>query len=368
MRLPGDDDANRTPSIMGTQPAGSILENRCYNKPSGEWLVERFYSCVYVSDLNGHGVTNKNKADGGRMNYNDVEIYVNRSEDHGRRVDIKFRAVPKLSGLGLSTILQVWPKCSIPGQSCNFDEPFAYEQIYDNEPFEMTFTKTFDAPDSGQVTAPQISFEMRHVSTGSGPVGSYKPAPLPYKIGNAPPLRCDSFARMRNTSDCVFNGAFPILAFSPKYNVPEIEWHVTQAQKSELPGASQQSPLHKATAAETTATRNIACKDTLAWPDRPADGSQQCDEYPFAAAREGAQAGGSARTYHPECGMTRGGLPLFNEDSGPVGYSVCMLSSSQNQSAGSALTWFYQKYRINDGEEFSVTSLAGTPPTPAPVS
>jgi len=369
LRQSGDGDANRAPSVMGTQPSGSILESRCYNKPSGEWLVERFYSCVYVSDLNGHGVTNSKGADGGRMNYNDVEIYVQRSEAHGRIVDIKFRAIPKLSGRGTSTILQVYPKCSIPGESCSFSEPFAYKQIYDNKPVEMSFTKEFSAPaDEGDVTAPVISFEMKHVSTGGTPVDSYKPAPLPYKVGSAPTLRCDKFKAMRGTSDCVFSGAFPILAFSPKYNVPEVEWHVTQAQQSGLPGASQQFPLHKATDAETAETRSIACKYTQAWPDRPADKSQQCDEYPFAAAREGARPGTTARTYHPECGMTRGGNPLFNEESGPIGYSVCMLSTSQNGSAGSALTWFYQKYRINYGEAYSVKALQGEPPTPAPVS
>lgn len=359
-----------TESQMGTasaQPGGSILESRCYNQSSGSWLVERFYSCVYVDDLNGHGVRGDKGQNGDRMNYENVEIEIRRSDDHGRRIDVTFRAIPKLSGLGLNTILEIYPTCSYPGGTCGFNEPKGYEQIYDNTPVEFSWWAEFDAPAAGDVSAPQIEFEMRHVSTGGTPVDRYKPAPLPYVLGAAPTMRCDSFARMRGTSDCIFPGAFPIIAFSPEYNVPEAEWHISQAQQSGLPGATRAFPLHRGTVAQSNASASIACRDTLAYPVRPA--RKQCDEYPFKATTEGAQLGGlgSERTFHPECGMTRDNVELFQERTGPDGFSVCMINGSQNGTAGSALTWLFQRYRIGEGEAFAVKAIAGTAPVPGPV-
>ena len=39
---------------------------------------------------------------------------------------------------------------------------------------------------------------------------------------------------------------------------------------------------------------------------------------------------GAERTIHPKCGMTRDGVELFPQASGPTGFSVCMINGSQN--------------------------------------
>lgn len=348
------------------QPPNSILQPQCYDKAPGVWTEERFYSCVYVKDLNGHGVRGDKGQDGGRMNYVDLEIYISRNELHGRKLDIGFRAIPKLSGLGASSILEFYPKCSIPGGSCTFDPIKGYENIHDNEPVEFEFSKIFDAPAEGTATAVQLSFDMKHVSTGAGPT-AYKPAPLPYSVGQAPMVRCDSYKGMRGTSDCIFVTAMPLISFSPKYNVPEAEWHITKAQASGLPGGSEDFPLHRATPEQQSASAQIACKSTSAYPPRPA--GKQCDEYPFKAAKEGAQMSGAGteRTIHPQCGMTRDGVELFPQASGPTGFSVCMINGSQNGSAGSGLSWLYQRFRVGYLEEFVIMSQPGTAPVPGPV-
>lgn len=76
---------------------------------------------------------------------------------------------------------------------------------------------------------------------------------------------------------------------------------------------------------------------------------------------------GTERTIHPQCGMTRDGVELFPQASGPTGFSVCMINGSQNGSAGSGLSWLYQRFRVGYLEEFVIMSQPGTAPVPGPV-
>jgi len=89
----GDPDE---PSARGaySQPSGSILQSQCYQKGPGQWTVERFYSCVYLDTHDGHGVRGDKGGNGGYMVYKDVEIFISRSDDHGRRINVGFRAIP----------------------------------------------------------------------------------------------------------------------------------------------------------------------------------------------------------------------------------------------------------------------------------
>ncbi|MFD3426835.1 LGFP repeat-containing protein [Nocardia fluminea] len=364
---PTPESGNREgPAVAGTQPVGSILPAKCYEKGPGEWMIERHYSCIYLNDLNGHGVRGDRGADGGQMNYVDLEISLKRVPEHGRKFEVAFRAVPKLSGIAAKSILEVYPKCrQIAGNSCTFEPVKGWQQIYTDEPVEFSWTTVLDEPTPGQVTGPQIYFEMKHVSTGGTPIERYRPAPLPYTVGEAPVVRCDNYTSLQS-SGCIFPAAPAVLDYGPSKNVPEVSWHVYQAQQSGLPGATVENPLHRATAAESDATRKIACLNTLAYPPRPA--GKQCDEYPFAAAREGAQLSGvgTERTFHPECTMIRDGHDVFPETTGPTGFSVCMVNGSQNGSAGSSIGQLHRFARIDIGQPYIVKTYPGVAPVPGP--
>lgn len=187
----------RGAQIMATQPSGSVLRSHCYDEAPGVWTIDREYACVYVPDLEAHNIkSDKTGQSGGGMNYRDLEISVTRDEYHGRKMNVEFRAIPDLAGLGVSSILEIYPKCTSLAP-CTFSPTKGYTNIYDGEPVEFSFETTMNSPSAeGQVTAPEIYFEMKHVSTGSGPT-YYKPATLPYKFENSPVIRCDRPASKR---------------------------------------------------------------------------------------------------------------------------------------------------------------------------
>jgi hypothetical protein len=159
-------------------------------------------------------------------------------------------------------------------------------------------------------------------------------------------VRCDTAVPGQPTTGCVIPGITPGITYNSAY-YPEFGAHVSKAQQSGLPGGWDQIPLHRLVDSTLqNANRTKACPDS--WMRPP---GKTCDEYPFASTNEGAfTGGGTARTW-PECQIT---LPAPSS-TGPTGYSVCMISGTENSSAGSVLnSVLYVPNRVIDGDAFYV--------------
>lgn len=159
------------------------------------------------------------------------------------------------------------------------------------------------------------------------------------------PARCDNATPGRSNVGCVVPDYIPIQAFSRSGAYPEFAYHVSQAQASGLRGGSRANPLTRTTdAARVAANAAAACPNSPLLPRPP---GRSCDEYPFRSTYEGAASGGTARSF-PLC------LTADPPGSGPVGFSRCMIDSSQNSGAGGVLGGFYSSNRVIDGDKFAV--------------
>ncbi len=145
---------------------------------------------------------------------------------------------------------------------------------------------------------------------------------------------------------CVFPYWTPQLTFSSLAN-PAFMQHVTAALASGLPGSPSTGALHRMQdPALTSLNGNTACP-SASWLVRPS--GHQCGEYPFRSTYEGAASGGTARTYS-WCQITLQNPP----STGPVGFSICMIPSIQNASAGGILGSLYSANRVIEGDGFYV--------------
>ncbi|WP_435875254.1 NucA/NucB deoxyribonuclease domain-containing protein [Pseudarthrobacter enclensis] len=159
-------------------------------------------------------------------------------------------------------------------------------------------------------------------------------------------VRCDTAVPGKTTTGCVIPGITPGITYNSAY-YPAFAAHISKAQQSGLPGGWDQIPLHRLV--DTTlqaANRNKACPSS--WV-RPA--GKSCDEYPFSSTHEGAYTGGGTARTWPGCEIT---LPQPSS-TGPTGYSVCMITATENSSAGSALdSVLYAPNRVIAGDSFYV--------------
>jgi len=125
--------------------------------------------------------------------------------------------------------------------------------------------------------------------------------------------------------------------------LPTFTTHVSQALTSGLHGGNIYDPVHRTTdATRIAANRSAACGNPPSVP------SFSCDEYPFASTYEGAASGGTARSF-PNC------LFLDPPATGSSGYSRCMISATENLSAGGTLVNVYTGQRILDGDPLFVS-------------
>lgn len=162
----------------------------------------------------------------------------------------------------------------------------------------------------------------------------------------APKIRCDrDYPGRPNSVGCVFPQQSASLDLNDYYNA----WatHVIWAQANGLP-----TVLHRATLAEKNANRAIACASA----PKPRPTGYQCDEYPFASAKEGAAAGtGGVRvpdifysTPGDFCGMPP--APA----TGPGGWSICLIPAADNQEGGQVLNNIYKAFRVIPGDAYSL--------------
>ncbi|MFF1405147.1 NucA/NucB deoxyribonuclease domain-containing protein [Streptomyces sp. NPDC058294] len=142
-------------------------------------------------------------------------------------------------------------------------------------------------------------------------------------------FRCDDTFWARNNRTrvknpgCVFPGFAPTFALShTDSKVKESARHIADAQRAITghPGAS--TPLHRITDKTTIDKHRTAMCGRIHAPS-----GKDCDEYPFAATKEGG---------NPRRGSTR------------------IISASDNRTAGARLGGFYKSQRVLDGDAYYV--------------
>ncbi|MBH1935824.1 hypothetical protein I5Q34_16370 [Streptomyces sp. AV19] len=154
----------------------------------------------------------------------------------------------------------------------------------------------------------------------------YTPGGFTYKSAK---YRCDDMfwgpnKRTKNPG-CVFSSVSPVFSLSHSdAKVKQSANHILDAQRKIAghPGAS--TPLHRITDEKTiNAHRRAMCAKV----HNPDPKKYDCDEYPFAASREGG---------NPNRGSTR------------------IISAGDNRSAGARLGGFYKAQRVLNGDGYYV--------------
>ncbi|MBA2725792.1 MAG: hypothetical protein H0U53_07375 [Actinobacteria bacterium] len=184
-----------------------------------------------------------------------------------------------------------------------------------------------------------------------------------------PIVRCDNATAGLTYVGCVIMDGAPNVLYS-RLKYPEFVQHVDAAQESGLPGKYigqgwGNLPMTRLMD-PTLKSRNQSTACPSAYP-RPPDKS--CDEYPFAASYQGAYTGtnigapsGNGCADHEFCGVPRTfswcSIELGQPGStGFYGYSVCMISATQNSGAGGVLSGAFKKHRMLDGDPFFVAAV-----------
>jgi hypothetical protein len=155
-------------------------------------------------------------------------------------------------------------------------------------------------------------------------------------------VRCD-IPRSGSGIGCVVPWYAEILHYRDS-RVPTIARHVTEAQRSGLPGATLSNPLTY-TSDDAIQRRNRA----LACGDAPSTPTVWCDEYPPAITRNGLTGGGTRRSPGAWCQF-----PGVNPGRGPTGVSVCMVPASEQRSQGGSHAAFIIAQHILDGDRFRI--------------
>ncbi|MFJ3879137.1 hypothetical protein ACIPW5_16900 [Streptomyces sp. NPDC090077] len=150
-------------------------------------------------------------------------------------------------------------------------------------------------------------------------------------------VRCDNATAGRPGIGCVIPLAASNLVYT-RTATPELADHVTKAQASGLP--SRLTRTEDPSVIDSNRTK--ACGSAPSVPDK------SCDEYPIATSQQGLNAGGTRRT-QPGCGFA--GVPT---GTGPVGASVCMIATADNNSQGGTNTQFFRRDRVLQGDPFNV--------------
>jgi hypothetical protein len=159
------------------------------------------------------------------------------------------------------------------------------------------------------------------------------------------PVRCDNDTAGASGPGCVFPDYPSALIYSWSAN-PSLATHVYQAQQSGLPGGTYDAPLTRNTD-DTLADANYqdACGDA-----RSITGLS-CDEYPVKSSQQGLafETGGDRRTF-PGCAFD----DLPENETGPLGVSVCMINVADQNAQGGLNTQFYRANRVLDGDPFVI--------------
>lgn len=180
-------------------------------------------------------------------------------------------------------------------------------------------------------------------------------------------VRCDNTITNRKAG-CVIPAFTPTKLYSRSAH-PNFAKHVEAAQASGLPGKT--APLHRLIdSALREKNGNTACPRGVSWLPRPGAGTPdayECDEYPFRSTYEGAwtwymptdpEAEAAIKRMgrtHPWCQVT---FPYVPRQTGPNGFSICMIPGEENGDAGNELGEFYADQRALDRDKFFVKFIS----------
>jgi hypothetical protein len=344
----------RAPEPTVIQPANSAIQDFCYNFSPGVWNTEAHYSCGY-KNVSGVLRLPRTATDVGTIAYtleHEERLSPNDLFENELRTNI---IVKEASKQAVGARVTVTPTC-VGGGGCKIfpaSRTATVGGVGSNILFDFdVHVNTPSTAEGGGLSTPIISFDQAW-TPGAGEEW------IPGTLGDvrSATMRCDNYDYLSYAgAGCVFAEATSAVDFGPSKNLPEIAWHTIQAQESGLPGRN--TPLHRATPAETAATEKIACVGPRYPSPRPA--GKECDEYPYKSSFEGAQFAPSPRTFNPPCGLKQ----IF-DSVGNAGFSVCLVDASQNSSQGSVLRQFYGQYRIRYGDPYQVYASGGTAPVPA---
>ncbi|MFH5211420.1 hypothetical protein ACHIPZ_24925 [Antrihabitans sp. NCIMB 15449] len=317
-------------------PPDAAIEPWCYDAAYQKWRVEPLYACAVFDDDPLHQPVLVEKNRGNKVVVGRFHLkYELESRIDAKTLNFTMRLriiVESATGEAAGAKVKVIPQCT--QTPCQVREPPASEGGVLNEGSKVLVEfKVKPSSDPSPLSTPIMQFDL-DMSPAPGMRWSEK------RDGGKqyPTIRCDNYTYLSGMG-CVFAEATPALDYGPDMLVPEVGWHIQQAQQSGLPGATKENPLHRATTVQRDESARIACRGPLYPSPRPA--GKQCDEYPFKSAVEGAQNGGGPRTHGDPCK-----LPLISPGSGPVGFSVCILSAQQNSSAGTAIELMFSRYRV----------------------
>lgn len=179
-------------------------------------------------------------------------------------------------------------------------------------------------------------FSTDSTLTADFPGGTYSTAtPAPFNV------RCDNATPGNAKAGCAIWYVPGELTYA-RSALPTFTTHVMEAISSGLHGGSILDPVHRTTDPNLNDLNGrTACASAPSLP------LLSCDEYPFRSTYEGAASGGVARSF-PNC------VFLDPPATGPVGFSRCMISATENSSAGGILSGVYRNQRLLDEDPFFV--------------
>lgn len=170
---------------------------------------------------------------------------------------------------------------------------------------------------------------------------------LPFNYAGASPVRCDREYKSISAG-CIMTKGQVAIGYD-RASHPNFAKHVTDAQKSGLPGKS--TALKRLKPGQSSAkNRSKACPSRLKRPS-----GYSCDEYPFASTQQGAYYGGGTGRTFSQCKISDKAYPVGAK--GGKGYSACMIPQKENSAAGSELSKFFKESRVLTGDSFFVQIL-----------
>ncbi|MGW7516420.1 NucA/NucB deoxyribonuclease domain-containing protein [Streptomyces sp. NPDC054796] len=340
----------KTPNRAAADRARVPVPDWCYDYAdgSGNWLFYRHEACaVSVWELR---ILDQNSGQQlGRLEYIREEfIYTKYDESawgHQLAIDVlEGSASGDITGIQLQGQGRCTGACTLP--SGNVDFP-----MQPVKPSGYAY---------GQAIPESTATASGAVGTGkSGIVFQFlKPGAKPSNLMLSEPggdIRCDNATPGMQKTGCVVPDYRPIFQTSLSGNNPQFARHLRLALKSGLPGAYPNGkPLTRLTDKALSKKNGDRACPQASNGGYPRPTGYSCDEYPFRSTWQGAYTQ-SPNTPAPGRTFSFCQIPTLHPETGPQGWSACMIDKTQNSGGGAALQNFYRENRVIEKDNFFVS-------------